>query len=184
MEPIEVFVALGGNIGDTPVILRKALMLIENLPKVASLRISRFYTTTPVVVDTQDNFTNAVCSFETTYTARELLHHLQEIERRLGKTSKPRNSSRTIDLDILFFGREKCKELDLEIPHPRWMERRFVLVPLADLTLYPKLPGNRELDLLRWIKEFPNPHKEAEPIPQEVSVATKIIPKIDEILVG
>lgn len=165
MESIEVFVALGGNIGDPPVILRKALGLIENLPKVANLRISRFYTTTPVDVETQDDFTNAVCSFETTYTARELLLHLQEIEKRLGKIPKARNSSRMIDLDILFFGQEVCKDVDLEIPHPRWMERLFVLVPLADLTLYPKLPGNIELDLLRWIKEFPNIHKEAEPIP-------------------
>lgn len=167
MQFTEVFVGLGGNIGDTQLVLQKALKSIELLPGIESVRVSRFYATTPVGVQTQDCFMNAICSFKTTYTAVELLEHLQDIETALGKVPKAKNRSRIIDLDILFFGREKYSTSDLEVPHPRWKERLFVLVPLLDLTARIELPGNELVDLTQFIKEFSNPHNETVSLIQE-----------------
>jgi len=166
MDLPEVYVGLGGNIGDSYFILRKALEKMVQLPGIQDLEVSRFYRTTPVSTIPQDLYVNAVCRFKTNLSIRQLFQNLQDIEKNLGKTIKLKEAPRVIDLDILFFGVEVCNDEDLQIPHPRWHERLFVLIPLADLTKtllipdvkHPKLV--RLFDVSKYLQEFPNIHHE------------------------
>lgn len=160
----EVFVALGGNIGDTQAVLQEALVQIGQLPQVESLRASRFYMTTPVSPIPQKDYINAVCAFKTSLSAKELLVVLQQIEARLGKIQKAKEAPRIVDLDILFFGLEFHSTPTLTIPHPRWHERLFVLTPLCDLISEINIPNSsgdvKKVDLIKLMREMPNKHNE------------------------
>lgn len=169
----EVYVGLGGNIGDSCAILWKAIQMMAELPEIQELAISRFYCTTPVSPIPQDPYINAVCRFRTSYSMRKLLQHLQKIEKDLGKIEKLKEAPRIIDLDILFYDSETCNEIDLQIPHPRWRERLFVIAPLADLTNQLCLPDPNDskktvqFDVQRYLQEFPNVHDESvAPLPE------------------
>ncbi len=135
-----VFVALGGNIGDSLQVLNQALTLIREL-SISDLRVSKFYRTSPVSEIPQNSYVNAVCNFQTQLRPRELFIELEKIEKSLGKIQKLKNEPRSIDLDILFFGEERYNDPDLEIPHPRWKERLFVLIPLNDLVTHIVIPS-------------------------------------------
>jgi 2-amino-4-hydroxy-6-hydroxymethyldihydropteridine diphosphokinase len=137
----EVFVGLGGNIGDSVEILRQALDLIKKHPDIRNLRVSRFFRTLPVSPIPQADYTNAVCRFETRLSPLQLLNELQAIEFKLGKIPKSKQAPRAIDCDILFYGDKAISLPELEIPHPRWRERLFVLAPLADLVDILQEPG-------------------------------------------
>jgi 2-amino-4-hydroxy-6-hydroxymethyldihydropteridine diphosphokinase len=162
----QVYVALGGNIGDSYSILGQAIEKISLLDDLYNLNVSRFYSTTPVSALPQDSYINAVCSFNTGYTARTLLKKLQEIEKTLGKKEKLKEAPRIIDLDILFYGVEIYKDYDLEIPHPRWSERLFVVAPLADLVDQLLIPDTKNsntivlFDVRKYLQNFPNIHEE------------------------
>lgn len=165
MQYREVFVALGGNIGDTESIFQKALDAIADIPAVKDLSVSRYYRTTPVSPIPQNFYLNAVCRFETALSAHDLLQRLQYVEVKLGKQPKPKEAARVIDLDILFFGNENHVSPDLEIPHPKWNERLFVLQPLADLTDQVVIPGkafgtSNVVNLAQCLKNFKNPYNE------------------------
>ncbi len=134
MDQKMAYVGLGGNIGDTASLMESALQKISRIPGVKNLEISRFYKTEPIECIDSKPFLNAVCRFHTTQTPKSLLYHLQAIERSLGKEPKPKSAARKIDLDFLFLGEESYFDEELELPHPRWQERLFVLVPLMDLT--------------------------------------------------
>ncbi len=129
---VEVFLSLGGNVGDVTATMKRAEEEIRALP-VHDLRFSRLYRTSPVSDIPQADYINCACQFYTDLPATELLEKLQEIERKLGKVPKPKNAPRPIDIDILFYGNEIIHTATLDIPHPQWQERLFVLVPLSDL---------------------------------------------------
>ena len=94
----------------------------------------------------QPRFLNAAAAIETELPPGELLDRLLGIERRLGRTREgPRFGPRTIDLDLLLYGDEEVDEPDLEVPHPRLHERRFVLEPLFELAPGLVVPGNGAL---------------------------------------
>jgi 2-amino-4-hydroxy-6-hydroxymethyldihydropteridine diphosphokinase len=131
--PTDVFVALGSNLGDSRALLNLALKAIQSLPSTSDLKASSLYLSKALSSIPQPDFLNAVCSFKTTLEPLELLTALQEIELKLGKVAKPKEAPRLIDLDILFFGDLEMRTERLEIPHPRWMERLFVLCPLSEL---------------------------------------------------
>lgn len=130
-----VFVALGGNIGNTKKVFIDCLNLIKNIPEVFNLQCSTFHVTKAVSTIVQRDYLNAVCRFWTTLSARDIFKELQKVERSLGKVPKDKESPRIIDLDLIFYGEEILydEELDLTIPHPRWKERSFVLIPLQEL---------------------------------------------------
>ena len=130
----EVYVGMGGNIGDSYSILEKALNEMAACPDISALTCSSFYSTKPVSDIPQNDYINAVCRFHTSLSASQTLSLLQMIERKLGKKEKPKNMPRLIDLDILFFDNEFHDTAELAIPHPAWQSRLFVLVPLAELT--------------------------------------------------
>ena len=134
MKNTTVYLSLGGNQGEVLSRLKQALALLSTHPNISHFRTSHFYYTAPFEMESSAWFTNAVCSFQTSLTPTEIFKITQEIEIQLGKVPKPKNADRLIDIDFLFYGDLISHENDLEIPHPRWKERLFVLIPLADLT--------------------------------------------------
>jgi len=134
MQLSDVYLGLGGNIGDSRSILKHALEMIGQLDSVFEVKCSKFYRTSPVSNIPQPDYINAAAYLKTSLPAYALFQKLQNIEKILGKTAKKKNEPRTIDIDILFFDSQMTNINDLILPHPRWNERLFVLIPLLDLT--------------------------------------------------
>jgi 2-amino-4-hydroxy-6-hydroxymethyldihydropteridine diphosphokinase len=131
------YVGLGSNLGDRERLIREAAELI------GAMRLSSVIETEPWGYGNQPLFLNAVAEVETPLTARRLLDHLLDVERRLGRERIGAQwSPRTIDLDLLLYGDETIDEPGLVVPHPRLMEREFVLAPLAELVPSLKIPGD------------------------------------------
>lgn len=110
---------------------------------------SSLYETEPIDVRNGGWFLNCVVEAETELMPRQLMNALLAIERSLGRRRRPAvegglKESRTIDMDILFFGSAVVRTPDLEIPHPRMAERRFVLVPFAEIAPTAEHPVLRE----------------------------------------
>lgn len=134
MKAVQVYLSLGGNEGEVADRFRKVFEFLSAHPAIDHLKSSPFYLTAPFKADTEDWFLNAVCSFETFLSPLEVFQLTQSIEKELGKVPKSKGANRPIDIDVLFYGSERYQDEELEIPHPCWKERLFVLVPLADLT--------------------------------------------------
>ena len=128
----EAWIGIGSNVGERRDFVRSA---IEQLGKELTVEaVSSLYETSPVGGPPQRSFVNAVVRVQTELDARELLTLCKGIEKRMGReTSEMRWGPRVIDLDVLLFDDLKISEPDLEIPHPRMNERRFVLVPLLEI---------------------------------------------------
>ena len=127
------FIGLGSNQGDREAFLRRAVQALSALPGTEVTRVSSVYDSDPVGRPGQPPYLNAVARLDTDLPAAALLSRLQEIEARLGRPRSGRGGPRTIDLDLLFFGRERLREPGLEVPHPRYAGRAFVVVPLAEM---------------------------------------------------
>ena len=127
-----VYIALGSNVGDRASMLGGA-MAAMNSAGIRVLRQSSFYVTEPLDAPGQAWFLNAVVEAETSLLPLQLLHALLRIERELGRRRITPHGPRTIDLDILFYGSSVIRSKELQVPHPRLPERRFVLVPLAQI---------------------------------------------------
>ncbi|MBI2854655.1 MAG: 2-amino-4-hydroxy-6-hydroxymethyldihydropteridine diphosphokinase [Chloroflexi bacterium] len=125
------YLGLGSNIGDREDNINKALRLI--CQRVAVEKVSSLYESEPWGYHDQPDFLNAVCRTTTNLSPRELLALAKEIERSLGRKPRFRNAPRPIDIDILLYENMVIVEADLVIPHPRMVERAFVLVPLAEI---------------------------------------------------
>jgi len=126
----EVFLGLGSNLGDRAGLLGQAVAALEPLGKVTR---SHWYETDAVGLPGAPGFLNGVVRLETELAPDELLRQTREIERRLGRDPLRRTGSRTIDIDILLYGRQVISRPGLEIPHPRLHQRAFVLAPLSEL---------------------------------------------------
>jgi 2-amino-4-hydroxy-6-hydroxymethyldihydropteridine diphosphokinase len=126
------YLSLGSNLGDRAANLERA---IEALPEIGVrvLRRSSIYETEPVDFLAQPWFLNCVVEAETSLGPRQLLEKLQAMERKLGSQKLVPRGPRMIDLDVLFYSDAMIHEPGMEIPHPRIAQRRFVLVPLAEL---------------------------------------------------
>jgi 2-amino-4-hydroxy-6-hydroxymethyldihydropteridine diphosphokinase len=125
------YIGLGANLGDPIGQVRGALAALGSLGK---LRASSLYRSEPHGDPQQPWYVNAVAELETALGPRELLARLQELERAAGRpAARPPNAPRTLDLDLLLHGDCAIDEPGLQVPHPRYRERRFVLVPLLEL---------------------------------------------------
>jgi 2-amino-4-hydroxy-6-hydroxymethyldihydropteridine diphosphokinase len=126
------YLSLGSNIGDRAANLERAMKLLS----ARGVRIekrSSLYATEPVDFGPQREFLNCVIAVETSLMPRQLLRAAQEVEREMGRRRIVKRGPRVIDIDVLLFGANVMRTPELEIPHPRMTERRFVLVPLAEI---------------------------------------------------
>jgi 2-amino-4-hydroxy-6-hydroxymethyldihydropteridine diphosphokinase len=130
----DIFIALGTNQGDRELNLLRAVAEIGRLTATRITSLSSFYDTQPVGEVNQENFLNAVLKLESAFPPQGLLAELQRIETAVFRRVRTIHwGPRPIDLDILFYGDLIVAEEELTIPHPRLHERRFVLVPLAEI---------------------------------------------------
>ena len=127
-----IYLSLGSNLGDREANLRKAVERLAHL-EISVLRESRIYETEPVDYLDQAWFLNEVVEAETALFPMQLLTRTARVERELGRTRTVAKGPRTIDIDILLYGEAVIRTSRLQVPHPRIAQRRFVLVPLAEL---------------------------------------------------
>jgi 2-amino-4-hydroxy-6-hydroxymethyldihydropteridine diphosphokinase len=127
-----IYLSLGSNLGERDRNISRAIAGLSER-QVQVVRVSPLYETEPVDLREQPWFLNCVVEVEWDGEPEELLETLHDIEGELGRTRRVRNGPRLIDMDILFFGARVMQLPQLEIPHPRLADRRFVLVPLNDL---------------------------------------------------
>ncbi|MGQ8338062.1 2-amino-4-hydroxy-6-hydroxymethyldihydropteridine diphosphokinase [Sunxiuqinia sp. A32] len=129
----KLFLLLGGNLGNKEKIFATARQMLETeLGKI--LQISAVYETEPWGFESDDLFWNQVIVIETEFSPTEVLVKTKSIEKELGRQRKAeRYVSRLIDIDLLFYDDMVLHSTDLEIPHPRMIDRRFVLIPLNDI---------------------------------------------------
>ncbi len=137
-------IALGSNLDDRLANLQRARDQIRALDGMTEPTVqSAVYETSPVDCEPgAQNFYNAVIEIGFEKSADALFEALQKIEQALGRERNyERNVSRTIDLDLLYFGSERRSDALLQLPHPRMTERKFVLQPLCDIAPDLRLPG-------------------------------------------
>ena len=130
--PPAVFVALGTNLGDREKNLARGVAGLRQ-SGLTITRTSSVYETEPVGGPAQGAFLNAVVQAETALDARGVLASCLGVERETGRVRGEANAPRTLDLDLLLYGALVVRERGLTVPHPRMHERRFVLVPLAEI---------------------------------------------------
>jgi 2-amino-4-hydroxy-6-hydroxymethyldihydropteridine diphosphokinase len=127
-----VYLGIGSNVGDREANLREALERLE----AAGIRVARrssIYETEPRDLRDQPWFLNAVVEVETDLFPLQLFAHIQNVEREMGRRRLTPKGPRNIDIDILFYGRSVIDTADLQVPHPRIAQRRFVLEPLSEI---------------------------------------------------
>ena len=131
-EPVTAWVALGANLGDAR---QAVLQAFEALGKLTGTRLtarSRLYRSAPHQAQGPD-FVNAVAQLDTCLSAPDLLDALQALEIKAGRERPYVNAPRTLDLDLILYGQSRIDSPRLQVPHPRWRDRAFVLLPLADV---------------------------------------------------
>lgn len=132
MAETTVYLSLGSNLGDRKKNLRSAIAALADA-KALVTRVSSFYETEPVDLREQPWFLNCVVQAKTEEPALDLLHALREIESGMGSKKLIPKGPRLIDLDILLYGEETIDTPELQVPHPRMLQRKFVLAPLAEV---------------------------------------------------
>jgi 2-amino-4-hydroxy-6-hydroxymethyldihydropteridine diphosphokinase len=157
----KVFLGLGGNVGNVSMAFDISIENIETkIGKV--INKSKRYKTEPWGIKNQENFLNMVLEIETELTPDEILLQIIDIEKKMGRYRDKENQfgPRTIDIDILFYGKKIIRNNKLIIPHPRLHLRNFVLTPLKDIapelvhpvlkksikTLLKELPDNSKVE--------------------------------------
>jgi 2-amino-4-hydroxy-6-hydroxymethyldihydropteridine diphosphokinase len=141
------FLSLGSNLGDRLANLKRTIEKIEESRQMKVMKTSPVYETEPVGYENQGRFLNLVVEVQTSLEPFALLERLLSIENQMGRKREKRWGSRNIDLDILLYDNRTVDSERLTIPHPRMHERRFVLVPLAQIApklRHPRLKKNVE----------------------------------------
>ena len=146
----QVYIGLGSNLAAPEQQLDAALMALIQLPQTSLVRNSAYYSSAPLGPADQPRYTNAAALLETSLTAHQLLDQLQSIELNQGRQRKAeRWGPRTLDLDILLFGKRIISDERLCVPHYHMHARPFVLLPLAELC-----PADFQLPDGRWLKDL------------------------------
>jgi 2-amino-4-hydroxy-6-hydroxymethyldihydropteridine diphosphokinase len=128
------YIGIGSNAGDRVSFARRAVAELGEVEGIRVDAVSSLYETSPIGGPPQRSYVNAAVRIETSLEPRALLEACKTIEVRLGREPSPvRWGPRVIDLDILIYGEEKVSEPDLEIPHPRFKERLFALMPVLQI---------------------------------------------------
>jgi 2-amino-4-hydroxy-6-hydroxymethyldihydropteridine diphosphokinase len=128
----KVYLLTGSNFGNSKALLNQAkLSVIQHIGAVTAA--SSLYQTAPWGNTNQQHFLNQVLEVSTNLASKEVLTTILNIEQQMGRTREEKWAPRTIDIDILFFNNNIIDEHDLKIPHPLLHQRRFTLVPLAEI---------------------------------------------------
>ncbi|MED4404139.1 2-amino-4-hydroxy-6-hydroxymethyldihydropteridine diphosphokinase [Metabacillus fastidiosus] len=138
----EAYLALGSNMGDREFYLMSAIKELQQYKEISIENISSIYETDPIGYTDQDQFLNMVIQIKTNLTAFDLLNVTQQIEKELGRKREVKWGPRTLDLDILLYNNENIEAEHLIVPHPRMLERSFVLIPLKELNPDINIPNN------------------------------------------
>jgi len=149
-KALSATLGLGGNIGDVAHTMGKALDLLQAVYGLNISQISSLYKTPPWGIKNQDWFVNACFEISTTLSPHQLLEHCLAVELQLKRVRTLRWGPRTIDIDVLTFEGYSSDEPKLTVPHPRMLERAFVLVPLCEIA--PKLQVSGKT-IENWVKE-------------------------------
>lgn len=142
---VKAYIGLGSNIGNREQYLTQAISRLKKHESIESIKCSSIYETAPLDFLEQDAFLNMVLELQTSLQPLELLELLQLVERDLGRVREFKNGPRTIDLDLLLYGQERVQLPDLVIPHPRMLDRLFVLIPFTELYNGDEIPGCESL---------------------------------------
>ena len=134
------YIGIGANLGDALANVDDALARIAALAGTRLLASSSRYRTAPID-SSGDDYINAVACIDTSLGAHELLAALQAIELAHGRERPYRNAPRTLDLDVLLYGDHIIDTPALQVPHPRMLERAFVLAPLLEIAPEAVVPG-------------------------------------------
>jgi 2-amino-4-hydroxy-6-hydroxymethyldihydropteridine diphosphokinase len=149
------FIGLGSNLGDRYQYLIQAVDLIADAPSLVLVSTSSVYETDPVGYEDQDLFLNMVIEVKTDLSAEQLLANCMRIEQKLGRKREIRWGPRTIDLDILLYNQENIETEELTVPHPRMLERAFVMVPLLEICSNINIPWHSKSHSLHR-DQYPN----------------------------
>jgi len=153
----EAFLSLGANLGDREENLIRALQALRGRG-IRLGRLSGLYETEPVGREEQPDFLNMVVRLTTLLPPLQLLTRMQEIEQQLGRVRHERWGARTIDLDLLCMGGLIWRDERLVLPHPRLHERRFVLVPFAEIAADYEVPGTGAT-VKELLRDCRDPHR-------------------------
>jgi 2-amino-4-hydroxy-6-hydroxymethyldihydropteridine diphosphokinase len=153
-QTASVYLGLGTNLGDREANLRQAIQRLEQIDGIELQEISDLYETSPVGYLDQPPFYNMVIRSTTTLSPRSLLEQVLQVENQLRRVRTIRFGPRSIDIDILLYEDRLVNEEDLQIPHPRMVERGFVLVPLFEIAGDLLIPGTNKT-ITQWIKQLP-----------------------------
>jgi 2-amino-4-hydroxy-6-hydroxymethyldihydropteridine diphosphokinase len=147
---VKALIALGGNVGDVQATFDRAVAMLCDSDEVRLLARSSDYRTPPWGVTDQPPFINAVIAVATSVPPRDLLTRAIAVERAFGRdrAKERRWGPRTLDLDLLTYGDLVLNTPDLTLPHPRLLERAFVLLPLAEIAPELLIGGTRVRDAL------------------------------------
>jgi 2-amino-4-hydroxy-6-hydroxymethyldihydropteridine diphosphokinase len=149
------YVGIGSNLAHPHRQLARAIAELARLPRTRMVAVSPNYASAPLGISgAQPDYVNAVAALMTSLPPPALLERMRAIERRHGRPPadrRRRNAARTLDLDLLLFGRRRSRQLLLTLPHPRMHQRAFVLKPLLDIAPAAVIPG-RGL-ARRWLRE-------------------------------
>lgn len=137
---IRCYLGLGSNLRSPERQLRQALAKLQKLPRTVITVVSSLYRSHPCGVRSQPRYFNMVVALHTSLSAQHLLTQCQRVENSQQRLRKKRWGARTIDIDLLLYGEQVIHQAGLTVPHPRMLERDFVLVPLLEISPTIKLP--------------------------------------------
>jgi 2-amino-4-hydroxy-6-hydroxymethyldihydropteridine diphosphokinase len=149
------FIALGSNMGDRYGNLMDAIKHLLDYSQIELVNYSSIYETDPVGYEDQDLFLNMVIEIRTAFSAMELLDVCLKTELVLGRKREIKWGPRTIDLDILLYNQENIETEKLVVPHPRMLERAFVMIPLLETNRNISIP-EMEKPLTAWLNAIPD----------------------------
>lgn len=137
----EAVISMGSNIGNRIENLNAAVRAIAKLPDVKIINASSVYETEPVDCEEDDMYLNAAILVEANISPQMLLGECLGIEAAMGRIRTKKNAPRIIDLDLILYDGFKTESFELTLPHPRMLERAFVMAPLLDLYPSGRAPG-------------------------------------------
>lgn len=152
---VEAYLGLGGNLGDRASTLRAAIGELDAIDGIEVTRLSSLYETPPWGPVPQGPYLNACIAIETSLSPIALLDLCLAIERNHGRERLVRWGPRTLDIDILLYGDQTIEEPGLIVPHPRMLERAFVLVPLNEIAPEHEVAGKAVRDWLQGLDPSP-----------------------------